>query len=51
MREVGSSEEDPPEWRIEEDVIGGTTTVTIFDGARERPRRTARGCTPRSGWC
>ena len=33
MREVGSSEEDPPEWRIEEDVIAGTTTVTIFDGA------------------
>ncbi len=33
MREVGSSEEDPPEWRIEEDVIRGTTTVTIFDGA------------------
>jgi uncharacterized protein len=33
MREVGSSQEDPPEWRIEEDVIQGTTTVTIFDGA------------------
>ena len=33
MRDVGSSEEDPPEWRIEEDVIRGTTTVTIFDGA------------------
>ena len=33
MREVGSSEEDPPEWRIEEDVIRGTTTVTNFDGA------------------
>ena len=32
MREVGSSEEDPPEWRIEEDVLRGTTTVTIFDG-------------------
>jgi uncharacterized protein len=33
MRAVGSSEEDPPEWRIEEDVIRGTATVTIFDGA------------------
>jgi putative CocE/NonD family hydrolase len=32
MREVGSSEEDPPAWRIEEEVLGGTTTVTIFDG-------------------
>jgi hypothetical protein len=32
LREVGASEEDPPEWRIEEDVIRGTTTVTIFDG-------------------
>jgi putative CocE/NonD family hydrolase len=32
MREVGSSEEDPPEWRIEEDVLHGTTIVTIFDG-------------------
>jgi putative CocE/NonD family hydrolase len=33
MREVGSSVEDPPEWRVEEDVIQGRTTVTIFDGA------------------
>jgi putative CocE/NonD family hydrolase len=33
MREVGSSEEDAPEWRIEEDVIRGTRIVTIFDGA------------------
>jgi hypothetical protein len=32
MRDVGASQEDPPEWRIEEDVIRGTTTVTIFDG-------------------
>jgi hypothetical protein len=32
MREVGSYEEDAPEWRIEEDVIRGTTTVTTFDG-------------------
>jgi len=33
LREVGASEEDAPEWRIEEDVLSGTTTVTIFDGA------------------
>ncbi len=33
LRDVGSSVEDPPEWRIEEDVIRGSTTVTIFDGA------------------
>jgi len=32
MRAVGSGETDPPEWRIEEDVIGGSCTVTIFDG-------------------
>jgi uncharacterized protein len=32
MREVGSYEEDAPEWRIEEDVIRGTSAVTIFDG-------------------
>ncbi len=32
MREVGTSEEDEPEWRIEEDVLGGTVTVTIFEG-------------------
>jgi putative hydrolase, CocE/NonD family len=28
----GSSEDDPPVWRIEEDVLAGTTTVTIHDG-------------------
>ena len=32
MRDVGSYEEDAPEWRIEEDVLRGTVTVTIFDG-------------------
>ena len=32
LREVGSDEEDVPEWRIEEDVLRGTTRVTIFDG-------------------
>ena len=32
MREVGSSEEDEPEWRIEQDVLRGTSTVTIFEG-------------------
>ncbi len=32
MREVGTYEEDAPEWRIEEDVIRGTVAVTIFDG-------------------
>jgi hypothetical protein len=32
LREVGGGEEDPPEWRIEEDVLGGTVTVTISEG-------------------
>jgi putative CocE/NonD family hydrolase len=32
MRDVGSYEEDVPEWRIEEDVLRGTVAVTIFDG-------------------
>jgi hypothetical protein len=32
MREVGRSEEDVPEWRIEEDVLRGRVAVTIFDG-------------------
>ncbi len=32
MREVGTYEEDAPEWRIEEDVLRGTVAVTIFDG-------------------
>ena len=32
MREVGGSEEDEPEWRIEEDVLHGTVSVTIFEG-------------------
>jgi uncharacterized protein len=32
MRQVGTSEEDEPEWRIEEDVLRGTVTVTIFEG-------------------
>ena len=32
MRDVGGSEEDAPEWRIEEDVLRGTVAVTIFDG-------------------
>ena len=32
MRDVGSSEDDEPEWRIEEDVLHGTVTVTIFEG-------------------
>ncbi len=34
MRDVGSYEEDAPEWRIEEDVLRGTVAVTIFDGGR-----------------
>ncbi len=32
LRSVGSDEEEPPVWRIEEDVIGGTVTVTIGEG-------------------
>jgi hypothetical protein len=32
LRAVGGGDEDPPEWRIEQDVIRGTTTVTIFGG-------------------
>ena len=28
----GPGEDDPPIWRIEEDVLAGTTTVTIHDG-------------------
>lgn len=32
LRGVGGSEEDPPEWRIEEDVLAGTVTVTIYEG-------------------
>ncbi len=32
LEQVGADEEDPPEWRIEEDVIRGATTVTIFGG-------------------
>ena len=32
MREVGTSEEDGSEWRIEDDVLHGTVTVSIFEG-------------------
>jgi len=32
LRVVGSGEEDPPAWRIEEDVLAGTVTVTIGEG-------------------
>ncbi len=32
LRSVGGDEEEPPVWRIEEDVIGGTVTVTIGEG-------------------
>ena len=32
LRDVGGYEEDPPEWRIEEDVLRGAVTVTIFEG-------------------
>jgi hypothetical protein len=32
LGDVGSDEEDPPEWRIEEDVLHGTVTVTIYEG-------------------
>ena len=32
VREVGTSEGDEPGWRIEEDVLAGTVTVTIVDG-------------------
>jgi len=32
LREVGVDEEDPPVWRIEQDVIAGTVTVTIGEG-------------------
>jgi putative CocE/NonD family hydrolase len=32
LRDVGSFDEDVPEWRIEEDVLRGTVAVTIYDG-------------------
>jgi uncharacterized protein len=32
LRDVGSDDEDPPVWRIEQDVIGGTVTVTLGEG-------------------
>ena len=32
LREVGRSEDEPPVWRIEEDVIAGTVAVTIGEG-------------------
>ncbi len=32
LREVGRSEDEPPVWRIEEDVIGGSVAVTIGEG-------------------
>ena len=32
LREVGSSDADEPGWRIEEDVLAGTVSVTIDDG-------------------
>jgi putative CocE/NonD family hydrolase len=32
VRDVGSHTSDDPVWRIEEDVLGGTIAVTIFDG-------------------
>lgn len=32
LREVGTYDEEEPEWRVEEDVLRGTVTVTIFDG-------------------
>jgi hypothetical protein len=32
MRDVGGSEEDPSEWRIEEDVLRGALAVTIAEG-------------------
>jgi hypothetical protein len=32
LRDVGTYEEDAPEWRIEEDILRGTVAVTIFDG-------------------
>jgi putative CocE/NonD family hydrolase len=36
LREVGGGSEDAPEWRVEEDVIRGTTTVHIFEGGATR---------------
>lgn len=32
LRAVGGGDEDPPVWRVEEDVIAGTVTVTIREG-------------------
>jgi hypothetical protein len=32
LREVGASDEDPPEWRIEEDVLRRACAVTIYGG-------------------
>ncbi len=32
MRTVGGSEEDPPAWTIEQDVLGSSVTVTIGEG-------------------
>ena len=37
MREVGGSEEDEPEWRIEEDVLKGSVTRDDLRGRREHP--------------
>ncbi|MEK6721463.1 MAG: CocE/NonD family hydrolase [Chloroflexota bacterium] len=32
LPDVGAGSEDPPTWRVSQDVIAGTTTVRIFDG-------------------
>jgi hypothetical protein len=32
LREVGSGEDEPTEWRIEEDVLAGSVTVHVYEG-------------------
>jgi hypothetical protein len=32
MRTVGSGDDEPPVWRIDEDVIAGSVTVHVYEG-------------------
>ena len=47
LRDVGSGDDDPPVWRIDEDVVAGSVTVHVYEGGTPSSRTAAR-CSARS---
>ena len=49
FRGVGSGDDHPPVWRIDEDVVAGSVTVHVYEGGTTVLETAAR-CSARSAW-